>query len=53
MIVRQITFEEALKIAACGGTLGVSIPKTETPKEWGDYEHGSMGDRMAGSLFFV
>ena len=52
MIVRQITFEEALKIAACGGTVGVSIPKTETPKEWGDYEHGSMGDRMTGSLFF-
>lgn len=52
MTVRQITFEEALKIAACGGTVGVSIPKTETPKEWGDYEHGSMGNRMAGSLFF-
>ena len=52
MIVRQITFEEALKIAACGDTVGVSIPKTETPKEWGDYEHGSMEDRMAGSLFF-
>ena len=52
MIARQITFEEALKIAACGGTVGVSIPKTETPKEWGDYEHGSMGDRMTGSLFF-
>lgn len=52
MTVRQITFEEALKIAACGGMVGVSIPKTETPKEWGDYEHSSMGNRMAGSLFF-
>ena len=52
MIVRQITFKEALKIAACGGMVGVSIPKTDTPREWGDYEHGSMGDRMTGSLFF-